>query len=188
MERVPEGSSDLADGEPLKDSAASTDFDVFYAENRDQIARALSLSLRNPDLGAEAADEAFVRACQRWVEVSEAKILQETLLREDSKESQRQNQKSIRGATMRTRDLFISYGIFAIALIALYQYRSVERQESMREAEIRSQSMNDSMDRIIEKSNVVLKILEETQADLEKTSKDLDEVRSILETRNKNEK
>ena len=70
MERVPEGSSDLADGEPLKDSAASTDFDVFYAENRDQIARALSLSLRNPDLGAEAADEAFVRACQRWVEVS----------------------------------------------------------------------------------------------------------------------
>ena len=70
MERVPEGSSDLADGEPLKDSAASRDFGVFYAENRDQIARALSLSLRNPDLGAEAADEAFVRACQRWVEVS----------------------------------------------------------------------------------------------------------------------
>ena len=67
---MPEGSSDLADGEPLKDSAASRDFDVFYAENRDQIARALSLSLRNPDLGAEAADEAFVRACQRWVEVS----------------------------------------------------------------------------------------------------------------------
>lgn len=89
---------------------------------------------------------------------------------------------------MRTRDLFISYGIFAIALIALYQYRSVERQESMREAEIRSQSMNDSMDRIIEKSNVVLKILEETQADLEKTSKDLEEVQSILEERNKNEK
>ena len=46
------------------------DFDTFYAANRDQIARALSLSLRNPDLGAEAADEAFVRACQRWAEVS----------------------------------------------------------------------------------------------------------------------
>lgn len=45
-------------------------FDSFYAENRDQIARALSLSLRNPDLGAEAADEAFVRACQRWPEVA----------------------------------------------------------------------------------------------------------------------
>ena len=46
------------------------DFDTFYAANRDQIARGLSLSLRNPDLGAEAADEAFVRACQRWAEVS----------------------------------------------------------------------------------------------------------------------
>ena len=46
------------------------DFDTFYAANRDQIARALSLSLRNPDLGADAAVEAFVRACQRWAEVS----------------------------------------------------------------------------------------------------------------------
>ena len=46
------------------------DFDTFYAANRDQKARALSLSLRNPDLGAEAADEAFVRAWQRWAEVS----------------------------------------------------------------------------------------------------------------------
>jgi len=45
-------------------------FDTFYATHRDRIARALSLSLRNPDLGAEAADEAFVRACQRWAEVS----------------------------------------------------------------------------------------------------------------------
>ena len=51
-------------------SAVHGDFDSFYAENRDQIARALSLSLRNPDLGAEAADEAFVRACQRWPEVA----------------------------------------------------------------------------------------------------------------------
>jgi len=89
---------------------------------------------------------------------------------------------------MRTRDLFISYGIFAIALIAIYHYKSVERRQSVREAEIRSQSMNASMDRIIEKSNIVLKILEETQADLEKTSKDLEEVQSILEERNKNEK
>ena len=45
-------------------------FDSFYVQNRDQIARALTLSLRNADLGAEAADEAFVRACQRWAEVS----------------------------------------------------------------------------------------------------------------------
>ena len=51
-------------------AAEHRNFDTFYAAHRDQIARALSLSLRNPDLGAEAADEAFVRACQRWAEVS----------------------------------------------------------------------------------------------------------------------
>jgi len=59
---------------PHREASSQTrsygDFDRFYAENRDQIARALSLSLRNPDLGTEAADEAFVRACQRWSEVS----------------------------------------------------------------------------------------------------------------------
>ncbi|MBQ30819.1 MAG: hypothetical protein CL434_13630 [Acidimicrobiaceae bacterium] len=59
VRRIPEGP-----GEP------HLDFDSFYALNRDQIARALSLSLRNADLGAEATDEAFVRACQRWAEVS----------------------------------------------------------------------------------------------------------------------
>ncbi|MEC7916597.1 MAG: sigma-70 family RNA polymerase sigma factor [Actinomycetota bacterium] len=56
--------------EPSSQARSYSDFDRFYAENRDQIARALSLSLRNPDLGTEAADEAFVRACQRWSEVS----------------------------------------------------------------------------------------------------------------------
>ena len=40
--------------------AEQRNFDTFYAAHRDQMARALSLSLRNPDLGAEAADEAFV--------------------------------------------------------------------------------------------------------------------------------
>ena len=57
--------------DPSHDSAAAVrrrpegptevhqDFDSFYLHNRDQIARALSLSLRNADLGAEAADEAF---------------------------------------------------------------------------------------------------------------------------------
>ena len=58
---------------PSPPSSAKTgqrDFDTFYVAHRDRIARALSLSLRNPDLGTEAADEAFVRACQRWAEVS----------------------------------------------------------------------------------------------------------------------
>ena len=45
-------------------------FDDFYLEHRDRIARALSLSLRDNELGSDAADEAFARACQRWHQVS----------------------------------------------------------------------------------------------------------------------
>ena len=45
-------------------------FDEFYSEHRDRIARALSLSLRDAELGGDAADEAFTRACQRWNQVS----------------------------------------------------------------------------------------------------------------------
>lgn len=55
---------------PEGPAEAHLNFDKFYLQHRDQIARALSLSLRNADLGAEAADEAFVRACQKWAEVS----------------------------------------------------------------------------------------------------------------------
>lgn len=43
-----------------------TDFDAFYRSRRDDIARALSLTLRNASLGGEAADEAMVRALERW--------------------------------------------------------------------------------------------------------------------------
>ncbi len=66
----PQRHSTLRSNETPLHGDGHRDFDTFYAANRDQIARALSLSLRNPDLGAEAADEAFVRACQRWAEVS----------------------------------------------------------------------------------------------------------------------
>jgi RNA polymerase sigma factor (sigma-70 family) len=45
-------------------------FDEFYGEHRDRIARALGLSLRDVELGGDAADEAFARACQRWNQVS----------------------------------------------------------------------------------------------------------------------
>lgn len=45
-------------------------FDDFYLEHRDRIARALGLSLRDHELGSDAADEAFARACQRWNQVS----------------------------------------------------------------------------------------------------------------------
>lgn len=41
-------------------------FDEFYRINRDELARALVLAVRDPDLGIEAADEAMTRAYQRW--------------------------------------------------------------------------------------------------------------------------
>lgn len=55
--------------------AASVDavamrFEDFYAAHRDELARALGMALRDSALGAEAADEAFARACQRWGQVS----------------------------------------------------------------------------------------------------------------------
>ncbi len=48
----------------------SRSFDDFYLEHRDRIARAVALSLRDAELGGEAADEAFARAAQRWHQVS----------------------------------------------------------------------------------------------------------------------
>jgi len=95
---------------------------------------------------------------------------------------------SVRGGTMKTRSIFIFYGVFALGLFGVYQYKGAERQESAREAKIQSQALNESIDRIIEKSDTVLRILESTQADLEETSKDLNEVKGILKLRNKNEK
>ena len=47
------------------------DFDRFYAQHRDRLATAISLTLRDIDLGTEATDEAFVRACQRWEQIRE---------------------------------------------------------------------------------------------------------------------
>lgn len=41
-------------------------FEDFYRSNRDDLVRALALSLRDSDLAAEAADEAMVRAYQHW--------------------------------------------------------------------------------------------------------------------------
>ncbi len=41
-------------------------FEEFYAADWDRIYRALAVMLRNPDLAAEATDEAMTRAYQRW--------------------------------------------------------------------------------------------------------------------------
>lgn len=52
--------------EPL---AEQRDFDVFYRDCREELARALVLSVGDRELGLEAADEAFSRALERWDEV-----------------------------------------------------------------------------------------------------------------------
>jgi len=89
---------------------------------------------------------------------------------------------------MKTRNYFILYSAIALCLFGYYQYSDLEYQKKRKEAEIHSQQLNRTLDNIIHKSNVVLKILEETQADLEETSRDLGEVKRILKSRNKNEK
>ena len=50
--------------------AVALRFEDFYSAHRDELVRALGLALRDAALGAEAADEAFARACQRWGQVS----------------------------------------------------------------------------------------------------------------------
>lgn len=46
------------------------DFEGFYRVHRDLVAHALAITLNDRDLGCEAADEAMVRALERWNSVS----------------------------------------------------------------------------------------------------------------------
>lgn len=55
-----------ASGETLPTSS----FETFYAEERTRLGRAVALVLGDADLAAEATDEAFVRAYERWGSVS----------------------------------------------------------------------------------------------------------------------
>jgi RNA polymerase sigma factor (sigma-70 family) len=41
-------------------------FESFYLGHRTELGRAIALALGDPDLAAEATDEAFTRACARW--------------------------------------------------------------------------------------------------------------------------
>ena len=45
-------------------------FETFYRDHRDQIGRALALTLRDAALAADAVDEAMARAYQRWGQVA----------------------------------------------------------------------------------------------------------------------
>jgi DNA-directed RNA polymerase specialized sigma24 family protein len=47
-----------------------SDFELFYAERRDEVYRTLAVSLRNAELAREATDEAMARAYSRWGKVS----------------------------------------------------------------------------------------------------------------------
>ena len=52
-------------------AVALVSFEDFYATHRDKLSRALSFYFGSEDLGAEAADEAFTRAYERWPTVSQ---------------------------------------------------------------------------------------------------------------------
>jgi RNA polymerase sigma factor (sigma-70 family) len=59
---------DIETGE-LIGVARRQSFADFYQAERPPIVRALSLALHDTDFGVDAADEAFVRACQSWSSV-----------------------------------------------------------------------------------------------------------------------
>ena len=59
-------------GDPLISAAVDVtpSFDSFYLECRDRIGRALTVTLRNAELAADAVDEAMVRAYQHWSRIA----------------------------------------------------------------------------------------------------------------------
>ncbi|MCP3933864.1 MAG: sigma-70 family RNA polymerase sigma factor [Actinomycetia bacterium] len=50
-------------------TASVPSFRVFYAAHHSELTRALAFGLGDPELGADAASEAFIKACQRWATV-----------------------------------------------------------------------------------------------------------------------
>lgn len=65
---IPRPVSDFDRERPLVFVAS---FSEFYALHYRQIAAGLAVTLGNPDLGAEATDEAMARAYARWADVSQ---------------------------------------------------------------------------------------------------------------------
>lgn len=61
--------SDVVYSKGVEFLSAHLDFDQFYRESRIEMVRALVLAVGDRDLGLEAADEAFTRTLERWVEV-----------------------------------------------------------------------------------------------------------------------
>jgi len=50
--------------------AESDGFERFYQRSRDRLYRALALALADPDVAADAVDEAMTRALERWDEIA----------------------------------------------------------------------------------------------------------------------
>ncbi len=51
-------------------SRSGADFAGFYRTNAESVARALAITLRDPELAAEATNEGMIRAYQQWSKIS----------------------------------------------------------------------------------------------------------------------
>lgn len=64
------GVSSAAEPVPLRPAqSVMAEFDAFYAANISKLSSVLGATLNDRDLGAEAAAEAMVRACERWAKI-----------------------------------------------------------------------------------------------------------------------
>jgi RNA polymerase sigma factor (sigma-70 family) len=62
---------DEARAELVPAAVTVRDFSEFYAATREQVARALAVTLGDADLAADAADEALARAYLKWAQVGQ---------------------------------------------------------------------------------------------------------------------
>jgi RNA polymerase sigma-70 factor (ECF subfamily) len=69
QERPPGTAPDRIEITVVPAAAPERSFEHFYRAHRPRIAKALAFSLGDIDLAAEATDEAFVRAYERWAHV-----------------------------------------------------------------------------------------------------------------------
>jgi RNA polymerase sigma factor (sigma-70 family) len=58
-------------GMPRTAELVDPQLEDFYRRHADPVRKALCLALGDADLGAEAADEAMARACERWSEIGD---------------------------------------------------------------------------------------------------------------------
>lgn len=69
----PWGMDDLAKSAPQHVRVRHLEFDDFYRSSWDDVYRPLAVTLRDPDLAAEAVEEGMARAYQSWRKVRDAR-------------------------------------------------------------------------------------------------------------------